>query len=461
MIDRIQEISPTLGRNARKDRFRVSDIALITAVFLLFFGPRVFGSFLFDLISITSVAVFLLALAKSGVRTVLAHLPMALVLLFGLSALYSLVVIAITGNVNFFFTLRSLRCVVNLLGVVGIVVLYRERYQQGWGRFLVSHVFLSIGLHSSIMVGQFFVPEFNAAVADLAGMEHFKLGRVAGLTNSYNTLNIVTVFAVLIGMAYYAEIRTVLPAYSIFGFLLVQLFSLLLAGRFAAILGILLVLLLLLLVIVRRGFIRAFGGLTLVSLLVLSVAVGIEPEFKDRLFDSTLVHYIEAVSDVLFHGDLTQSYIGRTADVVINEMWFLPETPHQLWFGNGFEGRDQINYVASDVGYVLIIFGNGILGLALILLVFFLLAISGAKAARRGDRAGILLLALVFLCLAVSVKEQALLTRHAFTGLTLMYLLVVHRATATGRQERQDLARRPIRTSGDPGVESFRPLGAQ
>lgn len=450
-----------LSRDARRSRFRVSDVLLFAAVFLLFFGPRVFGSFLFDLISITSMVVFLLALAKTSVATMLRHIPLVLVALFALSALYSMVVIALTGNVNFFFTLRSLRCVVNLLGVVGLVVLYRERYQQLWGHFLLAHVFFAIGLHSAIMAGQFFVPEFNAAVADLAGMEHFKLGRVAGLTTSYNTLNIVTVFGVLVGMAYYSEIRAILPSYSILTLLLLQLFSLLLAGRFAAILGILLVLLLLLLVVVRRGFIRALGGLTLGGLLVLSVAAGIEPEFKDRLFDSTLVHYIEAASDVLFHGDLTQSYIGRTADVVINEMWFLPETTHQLWFGNGSEGRDQINYVASDVGYVLIIFGNGILGLMLILLVFLVLAVAGARAARRADRAGVLLLALVFLCLAVSVKEQALLTRHAFTGLILMYLLVIHRAAAPGGQEVAKLVRRSVRVSAHGPAGSLRGVGAR
>jgi hypothetical protein len=83
-------------------------------------------------------------------------------------------------------------------------------------------------------------------------------------------------------------------------------------------------------------------------------------------------------------------------------------------FGQGITGRGDV-YVPSDVGYVLSLYGIGLIGTGLVV-GFYLYVLSVSWKLRRYDRQIALLSALF--CLAVLVqnaKENSLLTRHGFT----------------------------------------------
>tara|TARA_A100001391_G_scaffold190379_1_gene162716 strand:- start:1286 stop:2488 length:1203 start_codon:yes stop_codon:yes gene_type:complete len=92
-------------------------------------------------------------------------------------------------------------------------------------------------------------------------------------------------------------------------------------------------------------------------------------------------------------------------------MWHLPNDLGQLLFGNSLTGREEGHYVASDVGYILAIYGIGLVGQLLMLLPIVIAGFASFKLLKTKSEYGLLALVVLGSYLILNVKELALMTR--------------------------------------------------
>ncbi|MBX2833137.1 MAG: hypothetical protein KTR23_18590 [Rhodospirillales bacterium] len=103
----------------------------------------------------------------------------------------------------------------------------------------------------------------------------------------------------------------------------------------------------------------------------------------------------------------SQSVFGQQ----FTTMWHIPNDWGQLLFGNSLTGREEEYYVASDVGYVLTIYGTGLIGLFLMLLPVLIAIFTSFKMLSSKSEYGLLALVILASYLVLNVKELALMTR--------------------------------------------------
>ena len=122
---------------------------------------------------------------------------------------------------------------------------------------------------------------------------------------------------------------------------------------------------------------------------------------------SLLTHYQRIHEIFVFLTSPSQSVFGQQ----FMTMWHLPSDLWQLLFGNSLTGREEGHYVASDVGYVLTIYGIGLVGQFLMLLPLLIAGFASFKLLKTKSEYGLLALVVLGSYLILNVKELALMTR--------------------------------------------------
>jgi len=92
-------------------------------------------------------------------------------------------------------------------------------------------------------------------------------------------------------------------------------------------------------------------------------------------------------------------------------MWHVPGDWDHLLFGNSLTGREEGHYVALDVGYILTVYGIGLIGQALMLLPIMIAGFASFKLLKTKPDYGLLALVILASYLVLNVKELALMTR--------------------------------------------------
>ncbi|WP_417845982.1 hypothetical protein [Thalassospira povalilytica] len=112
--------------------------------------------------------------------------------------------------------------------------------------------------------------------------------------------------------------------------------------------------------------------------------------------------------------EIVDIVISPSDSVFFNQfksMWHIPKDTKQTFIGNSLTGREKGFYVQSDSGYVLTLYGTGILGqLLMISPIVIGLIISYRLLASQRDY-GILAIIIMGSYLVLNVKELALMTR--------------------------------------------------
>lgn len=122
----------------------------------------------------------------------------------------------------------------------------------------------------------------------------------------------------------------------------------------------------------------------------------------------SFTHQYKRISEILtLFTSPSQSIFGQQ----FMTMWHLPTGLSQLLFGNSLTGREEGYYVASDVGYILTIYGIGLVGQALMLLPILIAGFASFKLLKTKPDYGILALVILGSYLVLNVKELALMTR--------------------------------------------------
>lgn len=115
----------------------------------------------------------------------------------------------------------------------------------------------------------------------------------------------------------------------------------------------------------RKLFFRVLFVLSMLLLIIITLFTFLESSQYSRLF----FRAFELVINLVSHGEISS---GSTDDLLT--MYFLPDAKNQLLFGDGNFGRSEsLPFLHSDVGYVRILFGGGVLGLFILFLPVFIM----------------------------------------------------------------------------------------
>lgn len=340
---------------------------------------------------------------------------------------------------------RSVRAAVNFLGGAALCALYIRTYPGRWAQVIVAHLFWAIVAHAGVIILMYFNPGVRATVYAMAQTTRYvndntpiALGyRIPGLTYGLSQTSVVQMFALLLlpGVIQASRPGIVRRAGLLVGVAAV-LFSMFVTGRSGLLLAGLLAPVAW--YASRRrmptkrnalGTIRAVAtgaiALGIVSAGVI-VAMRSLPEY---FFSYSLMRAGEIWLA------LTASQESGTVNA-LSHMYFLPSNPLVLLFGSSSFGRGESAIIASDVGFVRIVFAAGLVGSVLIVLPF----LAGGRAALRVRRIDPHLAWCTLLALGASVllhfKEVALLTRNQWSVQALLICACIAAAAAASRARR-------------------------
>jgi len=133
------------------------------------------------------------------------------------------------------------------------------------------------------------------------------------------------------------------------------------------------------------------GRLGLMLILLTAISVLFLPSYilyKNRLLSYFVLNalfaspflflYYEHIESILrwafelfFNGLNSSDLSSQSSDVLFDTMYFLPENEMDILFGTGTFGRgDGVEYIDSDVGYILMIFYGGMSSIAVLMFVY-------------------------------------------------------------------------------------------
>lgn len=394
-------------------RIRLPGALLLGLLFLFLFGPKVGPIDVLSTACLVAIVIYWLYHPYLPALTRRFWLPLVLLILL---LIYSTAIVLFSQTTELFYPLRFARVIFNYLGVYAISYLYWRKYQCKFLQVITSHLFWAVAIHAAIMGLQYSSPGFRSFTYAWVGYIDGQAIRVPGLTASIGVTSMVHGAAVLLAPRVFTQVTGSWRVVFYIGFLLV-LWSLTVMGRtgFYLTLGFFFLQLVIGQKKVSKTVMFLLGTM---GVLALAFVVGgelISQSVVTRYLDGSIGHLLEPWKQYQQVGGFRSATIDA-----LRSMYFLPEDTATLLFGNGASGRG-ILYISSDVGYVLNIFGIGVVGLGIVV-AFYLLALRWAIRLATVDRGmGVASFLFNLGILAYHFKEQTALTRYSFT-VTALFL---------------------------------------
>lgn len=378
-------------------------LPLTTLMFFLIFGWKITPTIDLSIISALPVLFYLITNPKDWKKIFLRGFP----LIPSLSALLifciSLFLFFKTSSPQ--WVLRSLRASISM-GTVFIAVIYLKRNFGTQYEFLLRMAMaVAISLHAAFVI----LTQMSS------GLRH----ATYALTNAHLYVNEMTLLVDNrpLGLTYSLSLTSFL--YFAAACLLVTISPASLTGKLLKVAGLAINLvaciwtartglvffpLLLILYLQQYFSTRKINPQSLfIFLLLLSIAAWVA---IDNPIEK--IRHGERLQEVLtFLTSPSESQFGQQ----FLTMWHLPDTYSQLFFGNSLTGREEGHYVASDVGYILTIYGIGLVGQFLMLLPVLIGGYASIKLLKTKPDYALLSLIILASYLVLNVKELALLTR--------------------------------------------------
>ncbi len=289
---------------------------------------------------------------------------------------WTLLVSISTGIFDISMQINYLNAFLVIFGAFGMATLIVNRLGEAAGYFFIKAIYFSGVAHAAIMVLAFFVGPvrdvlYKVVILGAKGQLFIEgLYRSPGLTTGGgDTLSAMQAISFVFGLYYVVSVRKDLP----FGYFLFHLaaFSLLFVSvLLSARTGLVVLFLGIMCLIARQFFLmfmRArFSSATLKKLcwLILLLVSGI-PVLYSGLVTSEYSRFVHRAFE-LYTNFVEHGKVGTSSTDELFKMFFLPTSDTGFLFGNGNFGRDaQLKILPSDVGYVRVWFGSGIIGVVL------------------------------------------------------------------------------------------------
>lgn len=401
-------------------------------VFLFLFIPYVrVGSFVLHLpyfYLLSFAAIFLAVFCTRGVSREYLHVSMFIV------ASYSWVLWVSLWNGKFDMDMQVnyLNAFLVMFGAFGLSLILAQRFNAGSALFLVKSIYYAGVAHAIIMIVAFFLPLareviYSFVVLGDTGQEFIEnLYRAPGLTTGGgDSLSVIQSTALVFGIYHLVTLRNRVSSLALLlhlAFFILLVISVLLSARTGVVIF---VLGLGLLGSMHFGLMLRDGKFSRATLVKLGLLLGIFSLSLPALYvwvmnseySRLAMRAFELYINFAEYGQL-----GTSSTEQLKNMYFLPDSEKHFLFGDGNFGRDtSLGIIPSDVGYVRVWFGGGIVGLVVFYMPIVLMAVYFAKRAAITK----LFFPLIFissLLLLVNVKVYHLYGAHV--GLKVLLLIV-------------------------------------
>ncbi len=399
--------------------FKLMIIKGILAIgfFIFIFGWKI--AQMIDLISLFSVAFF-----SAYVLILQGHISKSeakIVWLLLLLVVYSTFITIIHGGIELHYPMRSLRALINFLGAIGIVGFFQLIYGKHYADQLLLHLFLSLVVHAIVIFAMYVSDTFRATVYDLTGAIAYGFVnlntpiltglRVSGLTYGLAQTSVLQMAGFFIFPFLYR--RFMVKIFSvIFAFFLI--ISIFVSGRTGLILGSFLVPLAFLLYSIKYEIKELFFLFSTIVFVVILVLILKDSFLLPHKFYNYNMEWISEILEI----EKSEDFLGLLQ--TMRDMYFLPHDAWIFLFGSGITGRGEGGYIPSDSGYVLSVFGVGIVGLSLMMSIYMVAFIYGIQVFNIHRGVSVFLMLLVISVFILNFKEFALLTRNQFSVLALL-----------------------------------------
>jgi hypothetical protein len=404
---------------------------MILSIYLFFmiFAPRI-GQWI-DINAILSAFLIFRAFFTGAIEPALVRRSRMLIstILLCLLGYWFLVKFANRGQ-ELYFLLRFLRILVQFLGVYALIRLYYRKYSDGMADKFLLHLYYVIGAHAVIMLIMYTVPPFREFIYSVTQVDVESLQgnwaqtgmRTGGLLTALDTLSAVQAFGIII----YPLVLPLLRGFKLLIsniLLLIICFSVLVSGRT----GFIIIILLspLLLYHIKRELFKILPKVALGIFLFLLLAVIITPseELQERID-----WQVERLKNMFTSTEVGGSglEIGATGKLIDDWLYDWPKDPAVLLFGNSFSARTPQSLVSADPGYILDVYGVGLIGLSLILSFYVLCLLQAKRCFPFHKKIALASLLYTLIVLLVNAKVRFAMAREGFTISVALFLITIY-----------------------------------
>lgn len=412
----------------------------LSVVFLSIFGPRLYGSVYLDTLTISLLLMILYSNKTINEHLRKYHEIKSVITILLVIICVSFISYSVNNFVDLFWFGRHVRAIINIIAVYGYTILLLKKYGT---KKINDIIVICIFIHSLIMIVQYLNPSFRSIIYELSGYAKEKNTRVTGLTVSYNTLNVVNSAAIYLILLTTHRTKNFYTTILRYVTIVPIVFAMFLAGRTSIYVMFILSILCVTFTLNKASTVKA---MILISAFTIIFIVALNDisndEQKQRFKHFTFYNIYEPIEAIISGGSVLDSYGGRNLDGISRNMYHLPDTINELVIGNSYSGRDDY-YTFSDVGYVRLLYGNGIFSVICVIFLYLVLIKNTYSKSYKSNSNFIVLVFFIISCLILNLKENVLLTRHALTILSMLYAICVY-DKITIRNVSQNTARRVI-----------------
>lgn len=403
-------------------------IALGSILFMMVFGWKI--NLYIDLSVIMAFICFLYASFKKDIFLNKEIVIFSTILFLFL--LYSLLQYIIIKDSSLYYILRTIRVLIIFAGSYSLYIIYKSFFNEKTNIVIARSIFYIIFIHGLIIISMNFFPEFREFIYKVTNAKSYTNweGTVlewgymnTGLTYSLAQTAALQAFGAAFLLFAYEIKHSKYFAISAFSVVILSVF---LTGKSGFIILILVLYYYYVITSTRSYFRASFWFLLYASLITLSYYLFLEVVVY---FDHEITFYHLMPNNVqsilnAHHWIITQGSESYFFDHY-TEMLIYPDNWQQLIFGSGQTGRDSTSYVPTDIGYLRMLFSNGLLGGALLLLPFiyiFSLVMASDKKLKVLEHCLILS---IIVTLVMNLKELSLMSRGMWTIQSLLCVAIL------------------------------------
>ncbi len=366
------------------------------------------------------------------------HIVSLSLILIGISMYAILTTMLVSEYTDYHAALRPIRALITLVGCVSLYSITITSRRRPANLIVVGrYIFFAISIHALIMIAQLFFNDFRQFVYEytidheryIGARVHFAM---AGLTNGGGAqLGVYQSVGVLLSPVILKHAKDFKGKLVVIIGALICLFSVVISGGRSGFVSIAIFFPIVWFMVNHLSVNKKDFIVTaiLACFILIGIMAGISSEqgvIKDDALDRSFSTIKARVVD-FFSGE------DHTVDILLSNHFIAPETAQALIFGDtknvGLDQGDENRLIKSDIGYVRILFGYGLIGSSLHYLFYFYVIWLSFRAWKRTPSVykDLSRFSIVFavVILVFNFKEVFVFTRMGFSITCIMVAAII------------------------------------
>lgn len=403
---------------------KILNLVLLLSTFLFIYGWKITS--IFDFILITSLLFIFIEFVvfQFKVRKQTFKLLLYIVIPLILTGAISLVFASFYQYNDTSFFERNIRAAINFLGAYSLLKLYYRIYGKKYVSRIINNVFVSIALHSILMIVMYFDATIRLYIYDLIDVFSIAnrnapiiLGlRITGVTYGLSSTSVLQMtglillplYLVINGNSFSKRLFAYMASIAIF-------VSIILAGNAGVLIGLFLVPISIIIVFKTHKYKFVKKDL---SIILLGLIVVIYFTYDNFLSKYNLSKLDEVFDFLITFGDTdTTEKLSNSINIPNNILVF--------FFGTGSLLRGNFGDVPSDIGYIRFLFSSGIVFSFINYLPIIFMVVHTLKNKTLKNSIKVTILCLVFSSVIFHFKEIGIYTRNIWSIQSLLFCILI------------------------------------